>query len=214
MGEHKRYTKHALSLFTGILAVTMLAGCGDDTEDTKEVNTGGDKPTSGQVKEREDFLSQSWDAELVESDSVEEVTIEQVLDGDTIVVTGENGEETVQMALIQSPAYQLEGGATDEGFGYTSYESTNQLIGSSVLLERTDVDNEDGHAVGYVWLPTKPKNELFNETLVTEGLAKVDSSMSDAKYLDRLKDAESKAKAEKKNIWGEDGYVTDNGFNQ
>lgn len=209
MRGKKESSWRVLSLLLAILAVGILAGCGDDKE--KEVAK-DEKDKSADVADN--FLTKSrWEPEIAES--TELVTIVDVIDGDKIVVQGEDGkEETVQLAAIQSPDYRLEDGQLDGAYGLKAYEYTNSMNDSNVRLERADVqDNKEGHTVGYIWVDMKP-NITLNEMLLQDGLAKLDATDQDAKYLDEYRKAEAAAKADKKDIWELDGYVTSDGFNQ
>ena len=55
---------------------------------------------------------------------------------------------------------------------------------------------------------------MYNEEVVSEGLARVGYIYDAVRHLDVLKEAQYEAKQKNKNIWAIDNYVTDRGFNQ
>jgi len=205
-----------------LLLVVPLAGCGD----ASSTNSGGNQkdPAASEVKEvenppsKEELEEEFGEVDTPESelaDITEEVTVSQVIDGDTIVVSGENGEETVQLALSDTPESILPDGSQDEFFGFKSNEfTTARLQGSTVRLERAgNQTNEDGHTIGYIWLKSGVDHANFNKLLLQEGMARLaEETDSNSKYLDEFREAESQAKAEQKYIWSVEGYVTDQGF--
>jgi micrococcal nuclease len=79
--------------------------------------------------------------------------------------------------------------------------TTEQLEGQDVTLE-FDEDRVDQYdrALAYVWVPDLD-GELFNETLVRQGLARVSTFEPNVKYEDRFVAAESEAKAEGIGVW-------------
>lgn len=205
-----------------LLLVVTLAGCSD----ASSTNSGSNQkdPVASEEKEsenppsKEDLEEEFGEIETAESELVditEEVTVSQVMDGDTIVVSGENGEETVQLALSDTPESILPDGNQDEFFGFKSNEFTTvRLQGSKVRLER--VENQttaDGHTIGYIWLKNGADNANFNKLLLQEGMARLaEETDPNSKYLDEFREVESQAKAEQKYIWSVEGYVTDQGF--
>ena len=54
--------------------------------------------------------------------------------------------------------------------------------------------------------------QMFNETLISKGYARVGYIYSQKRHLDELYKAQDYAKSNKLNIWSVDGYVTDKGF--
>jgi Staphylococcal nuclease homologue len=62
-------------------------------------------------------------------------------------------------------------------------------------------------ALAYVWVPDLD-GELFNETLVSEGLARVDTVEPNTKYEERFVEAESEARDEGIGIWAADPCTT------
>jgi micrococcal nuclease len=202
-----------------LLVVVPLAGCGDasktDSDADQKEQAKSEEKSDEKAASKEDLEEEFGEVETSESelaDITEEVTVTKVVDGDTIVVNGENGEETIALSLADSPELTLPDGSQDENFGMKARDYTRSMLeGAPVLLERSDAKNEDGDATGYIWMKNGVDHVNFNKMILTEGLARLAES-SDAKYTDEFREAESQAKAEQKDIWSIDGYVTADGF--
>ncbi|HEU5139786.1 MAG TPA: thermonuclease family protein [Bacillales bacterium] len=220
-----------LSMFLAVL----LAGCGgtsgaqeesdgvDQAAAEKQTDTNSESKEDQESKEdlpTEEELEAEYggDIEHPESeliDITEEVIVTKVIDGDTVVVEGENGEETVDLLLIDTPELTLPDGSPDEWFGAKSYDYTKRWVGSEALLERGEPGkNEQGHTLGYIWMSDGAGDHFtFNKVLLQDGMARLtDASGGNTKYLEVFKKAEAKAKAAQEDIWSIEGYVTDDGF--
>lgn len=218
--ESRTWHKWPQSLaLLSLLVVIPLAGCGDasktDSDADQKDQVKSEEKADEKTASKEDLEEEFGEIETAESELVditEEVMVTKVVDGDTIVVQGENGEETIALAQADTPELTLPDGSQDQNFGMKSRDYTRSLLeGRQVRLERSDSKNEDGDATGYIWLKEGADNTNFNKLLLGKGLARFTES-SDAKYADELREAESQAKAEQKDIWGIDGYVTADGF--
>jgi micrococcal nuclease len=129
----------------------------------------------------------------------QEVSVTRVVDADTIDVSQQvegTTVERVRMIGIDAP----EAFGEEEPYGPEATEFTTQrLEGQQVTLE-FDEDRTDPYdrALAYVWLG----DELFNETLVSEGYAEALIIEPNDKYEDRLLAAEEEARAAGVGIWG------------
>ena len=119
--------------------------------------------------------------------------VSSVIDGDTIDVTGCADAGRIRLLLVDSP---------ESGQDCYASESTahvrSRLLGATVSLERdqTNVD-QYGRYLRYAWIG----GELFNETMVRDGVAKV-LAYENVKYLARLNAAEAEARAAGRGLWG------------
>lgn len=203
-----------------LLVVLPLAGCGDasktDSDADQKDQVKSEEKADDKAASKEDLEEEFGEIETAESELVditEEVMVTQVVDGDTVVVQGENGEETISFAEVDTPELTLPDGSEDQNFGVKSRDYTKSLLeGRQVRLERSGSKNEDGDETGYIWLKEGADHTNFNKLLLGRGLARLTES-SDAKYTDEFREAESEAKAEQKDIWSINGYVTADGFN-
>jgi micrococcal nuclease len=128
-----------------------------------------------------------------------QVTVERVVDGDTIDVSPEV-EGTGRVRLIGVDTPEVRDGVEPCG-PEASMLTEERLEGEQVELEFDEerVDRYD-RAQAYVWLAD---DELFNETLVRRGLARVATFPPNVKYEDRFEEAEQEAMAEGLGIWGD-----------
>ncbi|QGH36824.1 hypothetical protein GI584_23445 [Gracilibacillus salitolerans] len=143
----------------------------------------------------------------------EEVTLKSVTDGETVVVEGDNGEETVQLLLIDTPEI-VDPSVDPQEFGSRARSNLENLLGATLKLERGNPErNKNGHTLGYIWMKNGSEYVNFNKLLVQRGFAKVSNlSEPNTKYLDEFIEAENEAKQEQLKIWSIEGYVTDDGF--
>lgn len=201
--------------------VVLLAGCGDETSG-EEGSAQSSEPDQSEQDNQAADEEKPEDYEEVDTSAsdlegiTEDVSVTEVIDGDTIIVEGENGEETVRLALVDAPSKTFPDGTSDDEYGFESNDYTTvRLEGANVLLERAEnQDDAEGRTLGYIWFRNGQNHVNFNELMLKDGIARLATeSTSNEKYLDELKKAEAEAKAEQKLIWSVDGYVMDDGFN-
>ena len=124
----------------------------------------------------------------------QEVSATRVVDGDTIEVSPEvEGTADVRLIGVDTPETVDPNEPVEPCGPEASAFTTQQLEGQSVTLE-FDEDRMDDldRALAYVWVPDLD-GELFNETLVREGYARVDTFPPNDKYEDRFLDLFRKA---------------------
>lgn len=197
-----------------VAVVVLLSGCGDDSGSEQAEESNQAAAETEVDKTAEDYEEVDTPASELEG-ITEEISVTEVIDGDTVVVEGENGEETVRLAMVDAPSKNLPDGTPDEYYGFKANDYTTvRLEGANVLLERAEnQDDPEGRTLGYIWFKNGQNHVNFNELMVGDGLARlVTESTSNDKYSDKLSEAEAKAKSEQKNIWSIDGYVTEDGF--
>jgi len=139
----------------------------------------------------------------------QQVSVTRVVDGDTIEVSPEvEGTSDVRLIGVDTPEVFGE----EEPCGPEASDFTKeQLEGQDVTLE-FDEDRVDpyGRALAYVWLPDLD-GELFNETLVRRGLARVLTVEPNVKYEDRFLAAETEAKDQSLGVWATEPCTTAGG---
>jgi endonuclease YncB( thermonuclease family) len=121
-------------------------------------------------------------------------TVTNVVDGDTIDVSGCGGPGRIRFILVDTPEIN-----TGECFGKEASEYTkSKLLNRQIGLEK-DVSNKDrfGRNLRYIWLD----GELFNERLVRDGYAALAVYPPDVKYQARIAAAEQEAKTNGRGLW-------------
>ncbi|VVB79981.1 Staphylococcal nuclease homologue [uncultured archaeon] len=114
-----------------------------------------------------------------------EVNITRIVDGDTIVV---NGDEKIRLLGINTPEKGEFNAEADVVF-------IKQLENKSVVVESSEKDKY-GRTLGYVFY----NGQLFNELILKNGLAHFYSYAED-KYSDKLRAAEKAAREKELGIW-------------
>ena len=149
----------------------------------------------------------------------EEAYIEKVVDGDTVKVKLKSSGDvvTLRLLLIDTPE-SVKPGVDPQPYSIdaSNFAKESLQAGDKVYLEYDDGDKTDKYDrhLCYLWFYSKEDKswEMFNETLVEKGFARVGYIYSQKRHLDVLYTAQDKAKDKKLNIWSVDGYVTDKGF--
>lgn len=136
-----------------------------------------------------------------------EVTLNRVIDGDTVVFNIPNYDEavTVRFLAVNTP----ETTSKVEPYGKEASEFTKEKLTNSkkIVLEYDNNSTETdkyNRQLAWVWVD----DELLQELLIENGLAKVDYIYGNYKYVERLEDKEEKAKSSKIGIW-QDGIQED-----
>ena len=204
MGSRPRRQRFTRNVFSALLAALFLAAC-SETVSTPEENSGQENepsvvyemtlPETRQEPPEpspEEAPQQASDGP--ENDSLsnygEVVTVERVVDGDTIEVSP-TVEDVSEVRLIGVDTPETYGGT--EPFGEQASQFTkDRLSGQRVALE-LDAEKIDlyGRLLAYVWLPD---DAMFNTVLVREGYAQVATFPPNVKYTDRFLAAQREAR--------------------
>ncbi len=141
-------------------------------------------------------------------DDAQEVTVERVVDGDTLVVSGqagavlpEAGEHRVRLLLVDTP--EVDGpNASQECLGPESSAFTADLLpeGSTVLLA-ADVEPVDqfDRLLAYAWTP---EGVFVNEALTANGFAYSVVIPPNQEHLGVVVDGEQRARDARLGVWG------------
>ena len=124
--------------------------------------------------------------------------VSNVVDGDTIDVTGCSDEGRIRFILVDTP--EVFGGVQCYGREASDY-TRSRLLGQTIQLEK-DVSNTDryGRYLRYVWIG----GQLFNEQLVRDGFATLATFPPDVKYVERIRAAQQEAYYAGRGLWGAD----------
>ena len=135
------------------------------------------------------------------SDSLEEVTLDYCLDGDTAIFLRNGQKERVRFYGVNAP--EVEGEGTEaEPYGQEAAQKACSLMRNAkhiyLEFEGHPVYDQYGRLLAWVWNDEK----LLQEQLVSEGYVTLEY-LSDSNYYSyALKRVERQAKEEKKGIWG------------
>lgn len=152
----------------------------------------------------------------------EEMRVNKVIDGITLelITTGNNSKtETVRLLSLEVPKVDESGDYKTNSHAKHSIEAASEMLENRmVYFERPPKDqpqkDDQGRSLGYLWFLFNPGYTNYNWLFTLYGNARViEAPGSDEKYMESFKAAQENAKSERKNIWYEDGYVTDSGFN-
>lgn len=130
-------------------------------------------------------------------DTLEQVTVTRVVDGDTIVI--DSGEK-VRMILINSPESVHRDKSKNTPFGKKASEyTTEKLLDQTIYLEK-DVSDTDryGRLLRYIYLED---GTFYNELMVKEGYAQTATFPPDTKHLEIIQAAETHAREESLGLW-------------
>lgn len=147
-------------------------------------------------------------------DYVYRVTVDRVVDGDTMKLKLESGEYIrIRTLLIDTPENTKEKDYL--GDVATAFAKERLQKGDVAYIE-TDGPIQDDYDryLGYLWYEEDGEMKMYNEEVLKAGLARVAYIKEGVRHLDRLYDAQYEAKDEKLNVWSIDGYVTKYGFDQ
>ncbi len=127
------------------------------------------------------------------------VKVIRVVDGDTVEVRFNNGATAkVRLIGVNTPETVHPNKPVEkygkEASNYTKKRLTNQNV---VLEFDVGIKDKYGRLLAYVWLG----KELYNETLVKEGYARVMTIQPNVKYQERFIKAERAARQAKKGLW-------------
>lgn len=144
--------------------------------------------------------------------STYKASVVRVVDGDTVIVEMEGGqEERVRLLLIDTPE-SVDPNKELQPFGLEAKEFLEKTLkeGGCVELEIGENSRDQyERLLAYIWLD----NENINKKIVQEGFARVAYVYPpNTKYLTQFKIAQKSAQKRKINIWSLEDYVKNHGF--
>ena len=148
------------------------------------------------------LLGQPTTPALAQTDT-QQVRVTRVVDGDKIEVSPRVvGTEDVRLIGVDTPEVF---GIEAQRCGREASAFTTEALGGQDVTLEFDVGRVDpyGRALAYVWVPDLD-GELFNETLLRRGLARVLSVEPNVIYEYRFLAAEKEAKADGIGVWATD----------
>ncbi|MFI3209531.1 MAG: thermonuclease family protein [Peptostreptococcaceae bacterium] len=195
------------------LSITEENTNDDTSSNTTEENTQkveSETSSENNQNSKEEALPTS-----IPEDSIK-VTIERVVDGDTVEIILPDGEKvSTRLLLIDTPETKHPT-IPVQPYGPEASQFAESVLfkGDTAYFELDGNTKTDryGRYLGYLWYEDNGTYKMYNEEIVKEGLARVGYIYSQTKHLTLLNKAQDVAKANKVNIWSVDGYVTNDGF--
>jgi micrococcal nuclease len=121
-------------------------------------------------------------------------TVLRVIDGRTIVVDAGEGEQTVRLIGISTPAFG------DPFFDFAQEVTHSWINGEGVMLESDELDGDgQGRLLRYVFLD----NIMINAALILNGLGEAETVRPNSRYEAYLADMQRQAKEAGVGIWDE-----------
>ena len=217
-----KFNKFKSICLSSALAISIFfTGCsnGDQNTITNQTQIKDSTSSNSQVSvESNSSYQDSSSSKEVPKGSVK-ATVERVVDGDTMKLKLDKTKEvvTLRLLLVDTPE-SVKKGVDPQPYSIeaSNFAKNTLKAGDTVYIEYDEGDKTDKYDrhLGYLWYYSNDNSnwQMFNETLISQGYARVGYIYSQKRHLDEFYKAQDYAKSNKLNIWSVDGYVTDKGF--
>ena len=124
--------------------------------------------------------------------------VDRVVDGDTIVVRTPGGSVHVRLIGVDSPE-SVKPGTPVQCFAIAASTYTKRALTGTLVRLEYDVERFDryGRTLAYVWVGSR----MFNEQMVRDGYAVVETVPPDVRYADVFVAAERDARRHDRGLW-------------
>ena len=215
-----KFNKLKSIFLSSALAISIFfTGCsnGDQNTITNQTQIKDSTSSNSQVSVESNSSYQSSSKEVPKG-SVK-ATVERVVDGDTMKLKLDKTKEvvTLRLLLVDTPE-SVKKGVDPQPYSIeaSNFAKNTLKAGDTVYIEYDEGDKTDKYDrhLGYLWYYSNDNSnwQMFNETLISQGYARVGYIYSQKRHLDEFYKAQDYAKSNKLNIWSVDGYVTDRGY--
>ena len=217
-----KFNKLKSIFLSSALAISIFfTGCsnGDQNTITNQTQIKDSTSSNSQVSvESNSSYQDSSSSKEVPKGSVK-ATVERVVDGDTMKLKLDKTKEvvTLRLLLVDTPE-SVKKGVDPQPYSIeaSNFAKNTLKAGDTVYIEYDEGDKTDKYDrhLGYLWYYSNDNSnwQMFNETLISQGYARVGYIYSQKRHLDEFYKAQDYAKSNKLNIWSVDGYVTDKGY--
>ena len=217
-----KFNKLKSIFLSSALAISIFfTGCsnGDQNTITNQTQIKDSTSSNSQVSvESNSSYQDSSSSKEVPKGSVK-ATVERVVDGDTMKLKLDKTKEvvTLRLLLVDTPE-SVKKGVDPQPYSIeaSNFAKNTLVAGDTVYIEYDEGDKTDKYDrhLGYLWYYSNDNSnwQMFNETLISQGYARVGYIYSQKRHLDEFYKAQDYAKSNKLNIWSVDGYVTDRGY--
>ena len=215
-----KFNKLKSIFLSSALAISIFfTGCsnGDQNTITNQTQIKDSTSSNSQVSVESNSSYQSSSKEVPKG-SVK-ATVDRVVDGDTMKLKLDKTKEvvTLRLLLVDTPE-SVKKGVDPQPYSIeaSNFAKNTLKAGDTVYIEYDEGDKTDKYDrhLGYLWYYSNDNSnwQMFNETLISQGYARVGYIYSQKRHLDEFYKAQDYAKSNKLNIWSVDGYVTDRGY--
>lgn len=136
-------------------------------------------------------------------------TFDRAIDGDTVSIKVNNRKKTVRLLLVDTPESKKPNTPV-QPYAIEAARFTESLVKTCDLkIQYDNKGKRDRYGRDLVYLYCG--NTMINELLVQQGYARVGYVYQQKDYLDRLLQAEKKAKQQGLKIWSIKGFVNTDG---
>ncbi len=208
---------------------TSEAAAPEETTTVQERTDGLDTTLSETASPEDTVAKKSGEASACPSeppDDAVQATVEDEIDGDTLEIEDEtHGTDRVRLIGVDTPELEGEDGQPEPYAQEAASFTAGALEGEDVLLEIGEEETDEyGRLLAYVWKPEEKNHgllaglkrlvgmggpELFNETLLKEGYARVLTIEPNDAYAGCFEAAQGRARDEGAGLWGlPDGIET------
>lgn len=180
-------------------------------EEEKQKGEEEAKQKEEEEKQKAEEAKQKEEEKSSAKDGLVPVTLYRVVDGDTVNVYDEDGNELkLRLLLIDTPE-TVHPQKTVEPYGKEASARMTELVNSAdqLYIEYDEGEKTDHYDRHLVYLYADDVN--VHEVLLEEGLARVGYIYEQKKYLSEFKEAEQRAKDKNLGIWSMPGYVNTGG---
>lgn len=217
-----KFNKLKSIFLSSALAISIFfTGCsnGDQNTITNQTQIKDSTSSNSQVSvESNSSYQDSSSSKEVPKGSVK-ATVERVVDGDTMKLKLDKTKEvvTLRLLLVDTPE-SVKKGVDPQPYSIeaSNFAKNTLKAGDTVYIEYDEGDKTDKYDrhLGYLWYYSNDNSnwQMFNETLISQGYARVGYIYSQKRHLDEFYKAQDYAKSNKLNIWSVYGYVTDRGY--
>jgi micrococcal nuclease len=125
--------------------------------------------------------------------------VTRVVDGDTIIVNIDGTDERVRLTGIDTPESVHPDSGKNVPYGKTASDFTKEALEGKYVTLELDAQERDryGRLLAYVYTDGK----MFNETLLSEGHAKVATFPPNVRYADTFTELQKDARERGVGLW-------------
>lgn len=135
----------------------------------------------------------------IESQAADQYIVSRVVDGDTLEVQKGDQLEKVRLIGVDTPE-TVKPNTPVQPYGKEASDFTKKMLLNKAITLEFDAGRTDkyGRLLAYVYL----EDEMFNETLLREGYARLMTVPPNVKYVDRFVAIQKEAREAGRGLWG------------